>query len=309
MTTWIDPEFGPALKNAALVAAAKVIESSPQKTVVRIERLFGGREQVGATVEIKRASIVGHGHEGDCVPLESFIFIVLADPRGGYVAQTDTYWYFQISDETYVHMPIRDPFTKAYVQFDDFAWIIALLQNPEHPQRLAFLQNLVARFVATPVDAKKPFEVNLQVYTLETLHLLARPGEFISEVKPFLDSPHFQVRWSAVRAMQQCGRTERATIPTLLQSLLQEKVPPVQAAIAEALFGLVDSAEYRPFLEGSLPRLFADDVPYSRNIMNPVMNMMSSPQNTVKAILLKLDGEQGDLNTLRNLAKQRLANA
>lgn len=306
MATWIDPEFGPALRNAALIVAAKVVESSPQKTVVRIERVFAGREQAGATVVIKRASVVGHGHEGDTLPQESFVFIVVADPQGGYVAQTDTYWYFRISEETSVHMPVRDPFTKAYIPFEDFAWIIALVHAPEHPQRLTFLRHLVGRLAASPVAAQQPVEVNLQVYALETLHLLARPGEFISDVNPFVDSPHFQVRWSAARAMQQCGQGQAVAIPVLLKNLLEEEVPPVQTALGEALFGLVDSPSYRQFFEEILPRLFANEVPYSQNIMNPVMNMMPSPKATVMAILMKLDGEKGDLNTLRQRAKERL---
>lgn len=307
MSTWIDPEFGPALRNAALIAIATVVESSPQKSIVRIERVFAGREQPGAIVEIKRAPVVGHGHEGNRLPLESFVFIVQADPQGGYVAFTDTYWHFRISDETYVHMPIRDPFTRAYVPFDDLTAIATLLQSPESPQRLPFLQNIVSRLTATPVAAKQPIEVNQQVIALETLQLLAHPGEFISEVKPFLDSPHYQVRWAGVRALQRCGRGQPVAIPLLLQRLAQENIPPVQAALGEALFELVDSPTYRPYLESALPRLYPNEVPYSQNIMNPVMNMMPSPKNTVMAILMKLDGEQGDLDTLRSRAKQRLA--
>jgi len=307
MATWIDPEFGPALRNAALIATAKVVESSPEKCVVQIERVFAGREQPGARVEIKRAPIVGRGHAGDCLPLESFAFLVAADPRGGYVAVTDTYWYFRISEGTYVHMPVRDPFTRAYVPFDDLAAIVALIRSPENPQRLSFLQNLVSRLTSTPVAATQPVEVNLQVYGLETLHLLARPGSFVAEVKPFLESPHSQVRWSAVRALQLCGQTPPVAIPLLLERLSQDNDPPVQAALGEALFGLVDSATYRPFLEQALPRLFPKEALYSQNIMNPVMNMMPSPKETVMAILLKLDGERGDLNTLRNRAKERLA--
>lgn len=307
MTTWIDPEFGPALRDAALIAIAKVIESSPEKSRVRLERVFAGREQRGEVVEIKRAPVVGRGHAGDCLPLQSFAFIVQDDPRGGYVALTDTYWYFRISDETYVHMPVRDPFTRAYVPFDDLTSITTLLRTPDNARRLSYLQGLVSRLTATPVDAKQPIEVNLQVIALETLYLLAAGGEFVSEVKPFLDSPHYQVRWAAVRAMQQCGQGQPVAIPLLLERLIQEEVPPVQAALGEALFGMIDAHMYRPFLERALPRLYANEAPYSQNIMNPVMNMMPSPKHTVMAILLKLDGEPGDLKTLRNRAKQRLA--
>jgi hypothetical protein len=306
MSTWIDPEFGPALHHAALIAVAKVVQSSPAKSIVQIERVFAGREQAGSTVEIKRAAVVGRGQENNRLPLESFVFIVAADPLGGYVAVTDTYWYFRISDETYVHMPVRDPFTRAYVPFDDLIATAALLRDRQNSRRLPYLQELVARLAATPVQAKQPIEVNLQVFGHEILHLLAAPGEFVSEVKPFLDSPHFQVRWSAVRAMQSCGRGQPVAIPLLLQRLLQEGVPPVQAALGEALFEMVDSATYRPFIEKALPNLYANEAPYSQNIMNPVMNMMPSPKATAMAILLRLDGEQGDLTTLRQRAQQRM---
>lgn len=304
MATWIDPEFGPALQGAALIASATVVSSSPQKTGVRLDRVFAGRELPGSTIDIKRAAVIGHGHANDRLPTESFVFIVRADPAGGYIAETDTYWHFRISEGIYVHIPVRDPFTKAYVPFEDFAAIVACVREPANAARAPFLQGLVARLRQTPVAATQPIEVNLQVYALETLHLLAQPGEFIAEVKPFLDSPHFQVRWSAIRAVQQCGRGQSTMAPLLLRYLITEQVPPVQAAIAEALFLFMDSAQYCPFLEQALPRMYAKELLLSQNIMNPVMNMLPAPQLTIRAILLKLNGEPGDLATLRDKVRR-----
>ncbi|MEL6178020.1 MAG: hypothetical protein AAFS10_03660, partial [Myxococcota bacterium] len=131
MATWIDPEFGTAMKTAALIAIGNVRASTPTQATIVLERVFAGTEAQGSQLDIKRADVVGVGHGGSTLPVgERFVFVVWSDAQGAYQAQTDSYWCFALADGgTSVHIPIREPATRAYIGLDDFATIVSLMRD------------------------------------------------------------------------------------------------------------------------------------------------------------------------------------
>jgi hypothetical protein len=280
MTTWTDPTFGEALATAGLIALGRVVEADPRGARVELLRVFAGHGRAGEVVAVQRSAVVGRGHEGSVLPRgETFAFVVRAG-GAGYEAFTDSYWTFAISDGNRVHMPVRDPFTRAYVLFDDLAEL-ARLSRDRTQSPAAFLSRQCARLGQTPVAATQPIEVNDQIVALESLALLGS-AEYAASASPLLGSPHFQVRWSAARAVATCGGPGAAR--ALLDLLAREDTPPVQAAIAEALSGLAD-ASMQGELQAALPRMYGSSMPYSRNAMSPIMNMMPCPREVLAAAI------------------------
>lgn len=299
MTTWVDPFFSVAVTSAGLIALAEVTDADTRGARVRIVRSFAGRERAGDLVTIRSSPIVGRGHEGGVLPRNTFLFIVRgAGGAAGYDAFTDSYWCFAISGGDRVHIPIRDPFTRVYVLHDDFAELVAAMRDPQVP-RGPLLDRLVHRLTATPVAATQPIEVNDQIIALEALSHLGSE-RYAQPVVPFIASPHYQVRWSTARALGTCGGHDATQ--ALFALLDTEDVPPIQAAIGEALFGIVEGTDARDAVKRAIPRMHAQAMPYSRNVMSPIMNMMPSPRDTLVAVLLKLRGEPGSLEQLRAIA-------
>jgi HEAT repeats len=303
MTTWIDPELGDALTTAGLIALGQVVASDPTGARVRLLRVFAGDEAAGSVVAIDRARAVGHGHEASTLPHEAFLFVVQRGQGGRYLAFTDSYWWFPISEAVRVHLPIRDPFTRAYVLCDDFAELVQLMRDRSLP-RAGLLDRLVARLQAAPVQATQPIEVNDQIIALEALSHLGSE-RYAPAAIPLLASPHFQIRWSSARALGTCGG--RAAQAALLDQVATETAPPVQAALGEALFALADDPGTRAAIVQAIPRMFDKAMPYARNVMSPIMNLMPSPRDTLVAVVMKLDGEPGCLAALRARAGAYLA--
>jgi hypothetical protein len=63
------------------------------------------------------------------------------------------------------------------------------------------------------------------------------------------------------------------------------------AALGEALFRLADAATPIAEIERALPRVRAEAMPYSDNLMCPIMNMMPSPRDALVAVLARIRGE------------------
>jgi HEAT repeats len=284
MTTWIDPSFDEAIARADLIAVADVHAATPAGVEARLVRVLAGDEPAGASVAIRRAAVVGHGHADDTLPLERFLFIaVRAGAAAGYAAISDTYWWFRFSDPERVHLPIRDPFTRVHIVVDDLAQLIALLRDRARSP-LAFLTRQVDELIATPVAATQPIEVNTQVIALEALALLGA-AEHAPRAVPFLGSPHYQVRWSAVRALGRCwGDVARGA---LVDHLAREDAPPSQTAIAEALLGRATAAD-RPAIERALPHMHDEPVRLARSIMSPVFNTLPAPRKVLSAVLARI---------------------
>lgn len=286
MTTWIDPTFGEAITSAGLIALGRVVDANPRGARAELTRVFAGERRAGETVTIHRSATVGRGHEANALPKgETFVFVVRAAANGAYEAFTDSFWTFAISDGDRVHMPVRDPFTRAYVRFDDLADLARLMRD-RGVSPAPFLARQMKRLGETPVAATQPIEVNDQIIALESLSHLGS-AEHTRAAAPFLGSPHFQVRWSAVRALGTCGGPAAAR--GLLDLLAREDVPPVQAALAEALSRLAD-VSMRGELQAALPRMFEKSMPYSRNLMSPIMNTMPSPRDALSKVIARLSG-------------------
>jgi hypothetical protein len=289
MTTWVDPDFGGAVMTAALMALGRVIDSSPSGVRVQLDRIFAHDNRAadgarGDEVAIHRSPIVGHGHENIARPKgEVFLFVARRDESGALVGYTDSFWTFDVGDDERVHMPIRDPFTRAYVLFDDLSELVPLMRDRRAPAHV-FLSRQAGRLATTPVAATQPIEVNEQIVALESFAHLGTEKEGAAAL-PFLESPHYQIRWSAVRALGTCGGPQAAR--AVLDRLAREDTPPVQAAIGEALWRLADPS-MRGEIEAALPKVHAESMPYSRNIMSPIMNMMPSPRGTLNAVLRRL---------------------
>jgi hypothetical protein len=289
MTTWIDPTFGEATTSAGLIALGRVVDANPRGARVEVTRVFAGERSVGESVTIHRSTVVGRGHEASTLPKgETFAFVVRAGSNGAYEAFTDSFWTFAISNGDRVHMPIRDPFTRAYVLFDDLAELVRLMRD-RGLSPAPFLARQMKRLGETQVAATQPIEVNDQIIALESLAHLGS-ADYTPAASPFLRSPHFQTRWSAVRALGTCGGP--AATRSMLDQLAREDVPPVQAALAEAFFRLAD-VNMRDELQAALPRMFEKSMPYSRNLMSPIMNMMPSPRDTLSKVIAKLSGAPG----------------
>lgn len=126
--TWIDPSLDEALVTADLIAVGEVMDASEHGVAVRLVRVLAGRDSVGDEVVVRRAPIIGYGHASDTLPRERFLFIVRA-AEPGYIAFTDTYWWFRIGNDERVHLPIRDPFTRSYVRLDDLAELTSLVRD------------------------------------------------------------------------------------------------------------------------------------------------------------------------------------
>lgn len=283
MTTWIDPMFDEAITKAGLIALARVVEADPRGARVELVRVLAGNARPGENVGIRRAQIVGRGHEQNALPPgETFAFVVRGE-NGAYEAFTDSYWSFEITDGDRVHLPVRDPFARAHVPVDELAELVACVRDRSRPPA-AFLARQCAKLAETPVAATQPIEVNDQIVALESIALLGSAAN-ADAAMPFLASPFFQIRWSAVRALGKCGgpRTARA----LLDLLAKEDTPPVQAALAEALSGLAD-ASMRAELEAALPKMFERSMPYSRNVMSPIFNMMPCPRDELAKVIEKV---------------------
>lgn len=283
MSTWVDPTFGEAIASAGLIALGRVVDSDPRGAHIAIVRTFAGGSAAGEVVHVRRSTVVGRGHEGMALPRgETFAFVVRAG-EGSYDAFTDSYWAFSISDGAYVHVPVRDPFTRAYILFDVFAELVRLMRD-RNQSPATYLAWQCTRLGQTPVAANQPVEVNDQIVALESLaHLGSAVHSHLAS--SFLGSPHFQVRWSAVRALAKCGGPSSAR--PLLDLLSREDVPPVQAALAEALSSLAD-ATMRGEIEAALPRMYASTMAYSRNVMSPIMNLMPCPRDVLAAAVAKL---------------------
>lgn len=284
MTTWIDPTFDEAITKAGLIAIGRVIDADPRGGRVEILRVLAGQARPGDNVTVRRAEIVGRGHENNAMPRdETFAFVVRGE-NGTYEAFTDSYWTFAITDGgERVHLPVRDPFTRAYVPIDELAEIVACVRD-RHRSPEAYLSRQCTKLAATPVAATQPIEVNDQIVALESLALLGSAAQADAPL-PYLASPHFQVRWSAVRALGKCGGPRAAR--ALLDLLAKEGAPPVQAALAEALSGLAD-ASMRDELQAALPKMFDHSMTYSRNLMSPIMNMMPCPRDELAKVIEKV---------------------
>jgi hypothetical protein len=283
MTSWIDPDFEAAATNAGLIALAEVEASNSFGVEARVLRVLAGQEPVGDRIKIRRGDVIGRGHAEDRLPLERFLFIV----KGGgaeYVAFTDTYWWFRVHPDGRAHIPIRDPFTRAYVLVDDLEEFVALLRDRSLP-REPFVQRQLADLATTPTVAKEPIHANAQVFVLEVLALLGDPTHGSASLR-FLGSPHYQVRWSAVRALGKCGAP--GAISALVGHLGREDVPPIQAAIGQALLGRTPTS-YRAAIADALPRMSAEETVLSRNVMSPVMNMAPAPRKVLEQVLARME--------------------
>lgn len=284
MSNWVDPTFGEAVAAAGLIALGRVVDSNPRGAILEVVRSFAG-SRAGETVGVMRSTVVGRGHEASTLPRGETLAFVLRGVAGAYEAFTDSYWVFPISEGTRVHMPVRDPFTRAYVLFDDLAELVHLMRDRNQPPA-AYLSRHCGRLAKTPIAATQPIDVNDQIIALESLSHLGSAG-YADLVAHFLGSPHFQIRWSAVRALAKCGGPNAAR--ALLDLLAREDAPPVQAALAEALASLAD-ASMLPALHAALPRMYGSTMPYSRNAMSPIMNLMPCPRDVLTATIAKVSG-------------------
>lgn len=283
MSTWVDPTFGEAVAAAGLIALGRVVDSNPSGARVELVRVFAGGSRDGETILVRRASIVGRGHEASALPRGETFAFVLREGAGAYEAFTDSYWVFPISEAVRVHMPLRDPFTRAYLLFDDLAELVHLMRDRSRPPA-AYLARHCARLAKTPIAATQPIDVNDQIIALESLSHLGTASH-AQIAAPFLGSPHFQIRWSAVRAVATCGGPRAAR--SLLDLLAREDAPPVQAALAEALAGLADPSMLGE-LQAALPRMYGSTMPYSRNAMSPIMNTMPCPRDALAGAIAKV---------------------
>lgn len=282
MSNWVDPTFGEAVTSAGLIALGRVVDSHPSGARVELVRTFAGDARTGETVLVRRASVVGRGHEASTLPRGETLAFVLREGAGVYEAFTDSYWVFPISEGARVHMPLRDPFTRAYVLFDDLAELVRLMRDRKQPPA-AYLDRHCTRLAKTPIAATQPIDVNDQIIALESLSHLGSAA-YADTAAPFLGSPHFQIRWSAVRALATCGGPRAAR--ALLDLLAREDAPPVQAALAEALAGLADASMVSE-LQAALPRMYGSTMPYSRNVMSPITNLMPCPRDALAATIAK----------------------
>lgn len=329
MATWTDPEFEDTLRNADLIVLGRVESATPQQATVRVEDVYAGDVKAGAQVTIKRAAVVGVGHEGSVLPSgEPFVFVAKSTDAG-YQAQTDSYWTFRLADDNAnVHMPVRDPFTRAYIPVREMGAIVALVRDRDasvaRPQgclllrwlaglksksadRAAFVTDYVQRLTKTPVQATQPVEVNTQVLGLELAYLMGEPDQHVDAIAPYLDSPHYQVRWAAARALKTCGGASAKAAQALVARLSREDVPPVIGALGEALFASVTAGAQgvkREALMAAIPKAPGEPLPYTQELMSPINNRMPAPRDTLAAVLMKLGGLPGDLKLLRDRASQ-----
>ena len=82
MTTWIDPMFDEAITKAGLIALCRVVDADPRGARVEVLRVLAGTVRPGENVVVRRAEVVGRGHEANALPRgETFVF-VLPGSRG-----------------------------------------------------------------------------------------------------------------------------------------------------------------------------------------------------------------------------------
>ena len=98
MSNWVDPTFGEAVTSAGLIALGRVVDSHPSGARVELVRTFAGDARTGETVLVRRASVVGRGHEASTLPRGETLAFVLREGAGVYEAFTDSYWVFPISE-------------------------------------------------------------------------------------------------------------------------------------------------------------------------------------------------------------------
>lgn len=303
-TTWEDPYFEEAVKEAGLICIGVVETSSSAKTTIRTTKIFKGAHKAGDNVTIFRPAIVGHGHEDDQLTKGEQFFFIVKKHKKDYIAFTDTYWSFPLNDSL-ISIPIRDPLAHISVNREHFETFLSLLiENSASEKIQSYVDWQLNKLTSLNPLTKTLREVEMQMFTLEVLYYFGN-AKYSSQIVRFLNSPYYHVRWSCVRALSTCGGEE--SIYAILSHLENEENAQVQSVLGKAVFHL-NIKEAKSLLLRQIPKVSSEEVHLARDIMNPVFNKLPAPRYSYGAALMKINGINGNYDDLLSKSKEYIAN-
>lgn len=303
--TWEDPYFEEAVQQSGLICIGIVETSSPEKTTVRTTQVFKGKHKAGKVVTILRSPLVGLGYEEYKLTEGEQFFFMAKKHRKNYMALTDSYWNFAISDSL-ITIPIRDPSAYISINREHFETFLSLLleDNASLEKSQSFVEERLEELKSLNPLTKTLREIERQIFILEVLYFFGKT-DHASDAIRFLNSPYHHVRWSSVRALTTCGGIESQK--AILNHIDSEDNYRVQIALGKAIFHL-NIVEAKSVLEAQIPKLSNEELYLMGDIMNPAFDVYAAPRYVYGAALMKIDGVQGTYNELLSKSKAYIIN-
>jgi len=303
--TWEDPYFEEAVQQSGLICIGIVETSSPEKTMVRTTQIFKGKHKAGKVVTILRSPLVGLGYEEYKLTEGEEFFFMAKKHRKNYMALTDSYWNFAVSDSS-ITIPIRDPSAYISINREHFETFLSLLlkgdTSPERSQ--SFVEERLEELKSLNPLTKTLDDIERQMFILEVLYYFGKTNHATDAIR-FLNSPYHHIRWSCVRALTTCGGIESQK--AILNHIDSEDNSRVQIAFGKAVFHL-NIVEAKSVLEAQIPKLSNEELYLVGDIMNPAFDMLAAPRYVYGAALMKIDGVQGAYNELLSKSKNYIVN-
>jgi Leucine-rich repeat (LRR) protein len=295
--TWDDPFWNDGLKNASLIATGQVTRVSDGHLWLTMEKVYKGKPSSGQEVEIL---LTGSGDE-HAVPrfeINMHLLVVLKNDKtlGKYVAFTPSFGIYPIHDAI-VWLPLQNPvrFCEVSLQLSDQLIRLAIHQSP-------VVADSLRKTALTTLAGQDPFskkENELKQQNL-MLQLFARTSkkEDIPFIIPFLKSPYWMIRSSAVQALGHIASPQ--VIPYLADLINSESSDNVLSLAGEALWHSGGASAL--WLEQRISEVSSEDVTLANDIMNPVRNTLPAPRYSLITAIMRAEGDKAPYKSLLSRA-------
>lgn len=293
--TWKDPFWNEGLKTASLVATGEITKVAEGSIWVTLKKVYKGGVSSGQEVEIL---LIRLGHSAPRFDANMELVVVLETDKksGKYITFTPSFGIYPIRDGV-VWLPLQDPlrYCKMSVQLSDQLIRLAIDKTP-------LVADSLRKTALTGLNGQDPFskkENELEQQNL-MLQLFARASkkEDISFIVPFLKSPYWTIRGSAVQALGHIASAK--AIPYLTDFINNEVSDNVLSLAGEALWQ--SGGASGPWLEQRIAKASRGEVALANDIMIPVFNTLPAPRYSLATAIMRAEGNKASYTTLLSQA-------
>jgi len=295
--SWEDPFWNDGLKQASLIATGQVARVSDGHLWVTLMKVYKGGLSSKQEVEILLTS----SEDEHAVPrfeINTQLLLVLKynETSGKYAAFTPSFGIYPIKDSV-SWLPLQDPVRFCKVSLQLFDQLIRFAIHPSPVVADSLRRTAITTLTGQDLFSKNGNELEQQNLMLQ---LLARTSkkEDIPFISPFLKSPYWMIRGSAVQAMGHIGSPKAK--PYLADLISSESSDYVLSLAGKALCYSGGASGH--WLEQRISQARSENVALANDIMNPVRNTLPAPRYSLVTAIMRAEGDKAPYEALLSRA-------
>jgi len=291
--SWVDPFWNEGLKQASLIATGRVASIKDGHLWITLERVYKGKLSSQQAIEIILPDEEDDHSEPRFEANTQLLVVLMNDTaKGRYEAFTPSFGLYPVRD-TAVWLPLQDPVRYSKVSLELADQLIRYTLFPSRVVADSIRRTAQTQLAGQDIFSKKNDDLIQQNLMLQ---LLARTSkkEDIPVIIPFLKSPYWMIRASAVQALGHLASPK--AIPYLEELIKSESSNYVVSFAGKALWQ--SGGASGEWLELCISQAGNEELRLARDIMDPIRNVLPAPRYSMATAIMRTEGKKGPYDTL-----------